>query len=93
MFFKSGTTATELICDYEINWYGLDVSNNKFTPQPSKNYYIEFFKNVDMMNAIVRVNYVDDVISDTSTNPVQNKVIKEYIDSIVGTIETELGEI
>lgn len=36
---------------------------------------------------------VDTSMSDTSTNPVQNKVIKAYIDNILGTISTQLAAI
>lgn len=36
---------------------------------------------------------VDSEISSTSTNPVQNKVIKAYIDAIVGDIETAMDSI
>lgn len=36
---------------------------------------------------------VDTEMSDTSENPVQNKVIKAYIDSLVGNILTQLQEI
>lgn len=36
---------------------------------------------------------VDAAISATSTNPVQNKVIKEYIDAQVGSINTILETI
>lgn len=36
---------------------------------------------------------VDAAISETSTNPVQNKVIKEYIDAQVGNINTILETI
>lgn len=35
----------------------------------------------------------DTSMSDTSTNPVQNKVIKQYIDNLVGDIETVLDNI
>ena len=38
-------------------------------------------------------NPVDSAMSDTSTNPVQNKVIKQYVDSLVGNIETVLQTI
>lgn len=36
---------------------------------------------------------VDSAMSDTSTNPVQNKVIKSYVDDLVGNIETVLQTI
>ena len=36
---------------------------------------------------------VDSAMSDTSTNPVQNKVIKQYVDNLVGNIETVLQTI
>ncbi len=36
---------------------------------------------------------VDTAMSDTSTNPVQNKVVKAYVDGLVGDIETLLGGI
>lgn len=36
---------------------------------------------------------VDTTISDTSTNPVQNKVIKAYIDGLVGNVATQLAQI
>lgn len=36
---------------------------------------------------------VDTSMSDTSTNPVQNKVIKAYIDDVLGTISTQLAAI
>lgn len=36
---------------------------------------------------------VDSAMSDTSTNPVQNKVIKSYVDGLVGNIETVLQTI
>jgi hypothetical protein len=34
---------------------------------------------------------VDSAISDTSENPVQNKIIKEYIDEILGDIDLALS--
>lgn len=36
---------------------------------------------------------VDTTISDTSTNPVQNKVIKSYIDGLVGNVAAQLAQI
>ena len=36
---------------------------------------------------------VDTAMSDTSENAVQNKVIKKYIDDLVGNILTQLQEI
>ena len=36
---------------------------------------------------------VDTTMSDTSTNPVQNKVIKAYIDGLVGNVATQLAQI
>ena len=36
---------------------------------------------------------VDTIMSDTSTNPVQNKVIKAYIDGLVGNVEAQLAAI
>lgn len=36
---------------------------------------------------------VDTAMSDTSTNPVQNKVIKAYIDGLVGNVATQLAQI
>ena len=36
---------------------------------------------------------VDTTMSDTSTNPVQNKVIKAYIDELVGNVEAQLAQI
>ena len=36
---------------------------------------------------------VDTAISDTSMNPVQNKVIKAYIDGLVGNVATQLAQI
>lgn len=36
---------------------------------------------------------VDEQMSDTSENPVQNKVIKKYVDDNVGNIETALNSI
>lgn len=36
---------------------------------------------------------IDTVMSDTSENPVQNKVIKAYVDGLVGNIETLLSEV
>lgn len=36
---------------------------------------------------------IDSAMSDTSENAVQNKVIKAYIDGIVGDIDTAIGEI
>ena len=36
---------------------------------------------------------VDNKMSDTSENPVQNKVVKVYIDDVVGDIETLLRSI
>lgn len=36
---------------------------------------------------------VDTTISDTSTNPVQNKVIKAYIDGLVGNVAAQLAQI
>lgn len=35
----------------------------------------------------------DTTMSDTSTNPVQNKVIKAYIDGLVGNVATQLAQI
>ena len=34
---------------------------------------------------------IDDAMSDTSTNTVQNMVIKKYVDDIVGDIQTVLA--
>lgn len=39
------------------------------------------------------VDTVDSAMSDTSKNPVQNKVIKQYVDNLVGDIETVLQTI
>ena len=39
------------------------------------------------------VDTVDSAMSDTSKNPVQNKVIKQYVDNLVGNIETVLQTI
>ena len=39
------------------------------------------------------VNTVDSAMSDTSTNPVQNKIVKQYVDNLVGNIETVLQTI
>ena len=36
---------------------------------------------------------VDTTMSDTSTNPVQNKVIKAYIDGLVGNVAAQLAQI
>ena len=36
---------------------------------------------------------VDTTMSDTSTNPVQNKVIKAYIDGLVGNVEAQLAQL
>ena len=36
---------------------------------------------------------VDTSMSDTSTNPVQNKVIKAYIDGLVGNVTAQLAAI
>lgn len=36
---------------------------------------------------------VDSIISDTSTNPVQNKVIKAYIDGLLGDVSSALEEL
>ena len=36
---------------------------------------------------------VDTTMSDTSMNPVQNKVIKAYIDGLVGNVTTQLAQI
>lgn len=36
---------------------------------------------------------VDTAMSDTSTNPVQNKVIKAYIDGLVGNVAAQLAQI
>ena len=36
---------------------------------------------------------VDTTMSDTSTNPVQNKVIKAYIDGLVGNVTAQLAQI
>lgn len=36
---------------------------------------------------------VDTSMSDTSTNPVQNKVIKAYIDELVGNVAAQLAQI
>ena len=51
-----------------------------------------------MSNTLINVtsntyDAVDSAISDTSTNPVQNKVIKSYVDNLVGNIETVLQTI
>lgn len=35
----------------------------------------------------------DTSMSDTSTNPVQNKVIKAYIDGLVGNVAAQLAQI
>ena len=39
------------------------------------------------------VDTVDSAMSDTSTNPVQNKIVKQYVDNLVGDIETVLQTI
>ena len=39
------------------------------------------------------VDTVDSAMSDTSTNPVQNKIVKQYVDNLVGNIETVLQTI
>lgn len=36
---------------------------------------------------------VDDKISETSTNPVQNKIIKAYVDGLFGDVESAVAEI
>lgn len=36
---------------------------------------------------------IDTVMSDTSENPVQNRVIKAYVDGLVGEVETLLREV
>ena len=36
---------------------------------------------------------IDNEMSDTSENPVQNKVIKNYVDNITGDIDNALDEI
>ena len=36
---------------------------------------------------------VDTTMSDTSTNPVQNKVIKAYIDGLIGNVTAQLAQI
>ena len=51
-----------------------------------------------MSNTLINVTLntydaVDSAMSDTSTNPVQNKVIKSYVDNLVGNIETVLQTI
>ena len=51
-----------------------------------------------MSNTLINVTLntydaVDSAMSDTSTNPVQNKVIKQYVDNLVGDIETVLQTI
>lgn len=39
------------------------------------------------------VDTVDSAMSDTSINPVQNKIVKQYVDNLVGNIETVLQTI
>lgn len=51
-----------------------------------------------MSNTLINVTLntydaVDSAMSDTSENPVQNKVIKQYVDNLVGNIETVLQTI
>lgn len=51
-----------------------------------------------MSNTLINVTLntydtVDSAMSDTSTNPVQNKVVKSYVDNLVGNIETVLQTI
>ena len=51
-----------------------------------------------MSNTLINVTLniydtVDSAMSDTSKNPVQNKVIKQYVDNLVGNIETVLQTI
>jgi len=36
---------------------------------------------------------IDDEMSDTSENAVQNKIIKKYVDDMVGNIEIALSEV
>jgi hypothetical protein len=76
----------------------IDETNNKVAKLPTKNY-------VD--NAISELptkNYVDEVIanveidvdssmSDTSTNPVQNKVVKDYVDTTASEIYQQLANV
>ena len=67
--------------------------------------YIEGFSQIQVdytmsttSNTLINVtlnmyNLVDSAMSDTSTKPVQNKVIKQYVDNLVGNIETVLQTI
>lgn len=41
----------------------------------------------------IPVSGVDTSMSDTSMNPVQNKVIKAYIDGLVGNVAAQLAQI
>lgn len=67
-------------------------SGSDLTVEPINNIahaVIEIEKNGASGSKIV----VDDIMSDTSENPVQNKVVKSYVDGLVGDIDAMLDEL
>ena len=46
----------------------------------------------EKLDSIKNIN-VDDTLSLESTNPVQSKAVKEYVDAKLGEVNTKLGEV
>lgn len=62
-------------------------------PLSNGNFMLFFFTRKGWMSVSAPSITVDTTISDTSTNPVQNKVIKAYIDGLVGNVAAQLAQI
>lgn len=69
----SNSAVTKALNNKVTKVAGKDLSTNDFTD--------EYKEKVENATSVI----VDDTMSDSSTNPVQNKVVKKYIDEHAGT--------
>lgn len=52
--FKTDDTIPTFNCEYDIKWHGDSIENNTFTIKANKSYRIDFWKDINNMNAEVR---------------------------------------
>lgn len=82
--FNSGSTPTTITTSNPITWFGKDVIDGVFTPQPNSEYHIEFYKNFNSLEGYVRVDDVtetDPTVSDWAKKEVELFDKELFVDS------------